>query len=254
MKNHLRGQVAALLLVLVGFLATYTLWPHMKPTELGFFYLAIAFSSWFFGRAAGITATVTSILLITYFFVAPRGSLNPEPEGWIRLAVFFTVSLFLSGASISRRNALDLASNEARRLRTVQQELALSELRWRTLAESLPNLVFTCRPDGACDYISAQWRDYTGIPEFKQVGYKWLNAIHSEDRDLVCQRWDSAIEARRTYDCDCRMRRFDGTYRWFKIRALPIRDVDGNVSRWVGTCTDIHEVSRDSSRLHTTAS
>jgi PAS domain S-box-containing protein len=121
--------------------------------------------------------------------------------------------------------------------------LTASERRYRTLAEALPQLVWTSRPDGQRDYFSRQWLEYTGIPTEEQLGLAWIDkVIHPEDRERVQARWLAAMEGRGDYDLELRIRRADGRYRWFKARATPVRDDDGRIARWFGTSTDITEI------------
>jgi PAS domain S-box-containing protein len=122
------------------------------------------------------------------------------------------------------------------------EALMASERRYRTLAEALPQLVWTSQPDGQRDYFSRQWVEYTGVPEEEQLGLAWLDkVVHPQDRDRVRERWMAAVEGRGEYDLELRIRRADGQYRWFKARATPVRD-DGRTVRWFGTCTDITDI------------
>jgi PAS domain S-box-containing protein len=125
-----------------------------------------------------------------------------------------------------------------------QEALQASELRWRTLAEALPNLVWTDLPDGQCDWLSSQWGKYTGIPEHELLGLHWLETLHPDDREPTLACWKAACEDRGVYDVEYRIRRHDGEYRWFKTRGVPIRDNEGKIVYWFGTCTDIEDVKR----------
>lgn len=139
------------------------------------------------------------------------------------------------GVSISLHDETERMAAE-RRLRE-------SELRFRTVTESLPQLVWTCDPDGNCNYFSKQWIDYTGVEETRQLGLAWLDlVIHPEDRERTREHWFGAVEGRHPYDIDYRIRGIDGTYRWFKTRGTPIRSSDGTITHWFGTCTDIQEI------------
>lgn len=131
-----------------------------------------------------------------------------------------------------------------------EQALRESEQRFRTLAESLPQLVWTCSPDGSCDYLSGQWVAYTGIPEERQLGLEWLSeVIHPDDRRRTLEAWMDAVEDNNPYDIEYRIRRFDGVYRWFKTRGTPVRDNRGRILRWFGTCTDIEDQRRTTEAL-----
>jgi len=114
-----------------------------------------------------------------------------------------------------------------------------SEHRWRSLTEALPQLVWTCTPDGSCDYLSAQWEKYTGVPTGEQLGFGWADALHPDDRAAALRSWADAVGGRGDYDVEFRLRRADGEYRWFKTRGVPVRGGAGDVVKWFGSCTDI---------------
>ncbi|MDB5340699.1 MAG: domain S-box protein [Planctomycetaceae bacterium] len=120
-----------------------------------------------------------------------------------------------------------------------EEELRESEHRWRSLNEALPQLVWTAMPDGTCDYFSTQWTQHTGIPESHLLGWQWLETLHPDDRETTRQFWLNSVAGLHDYDVEYRVRRLDGTYRWFKTRGVPIRDSDGGIFKWFGTCTDI---------------
>ena len=113
---------------------------------------------------------------------------------------------------------------------------------FRTFAESLPHLVWTCQGDGPCDYLGPQWVAYTGIPAQLQLGYGWLDQLHPDDVAPIKACWAAAVLAQAPFDTEFRIRRFDGTYRWFKTRAVPARDECGRIVKWFGTNTDIQDL------------
>jgi PAS domain S-box-containing protein len=111
--------------------------------------------------------------------------------------------------------------------------------RLQTMTEVIPQLIWTCLPDGRCDYLSPQWITFTGIPENEQLGVKWLEVVHPDDKDRVNKEWTGAIKGLNPYDVEYRIRRHDGEYRWFKTRGVPVRDSRGEITYWFGTSTDI---------------
>jgi PAS domain S-box-containing protein len=125
-----------------------------------------------------------------------------------------------------------------------EEALRESEQRYRELAETLPQLVWTCQPDGYCDYLSRQFCAYTGLSETEQLGYGWSRSVHPDDLDRVMAGWRVAVRASQVFDNEYRLRGADGVYRWFKSRGVPIRGADGRVVRWFGTCTDIDTQKR----------
>jgi PAS domain S-box-containing protein len=120
--------------------------------------------------------------------------------------------------------------------------LAESERRFRQVVESLPLLIWTCRPDGSCDYLSPQWLQYTGRPEPEQLGSGWLDQVHPTDREAAITAWQEAYRTGRNLLVEFRIRRSDGAYRWFRTSAVPMRGTDGAIVRWFGTNVDIHEI------------
>ena len=125
--------------------------------------------------------------------------------------------------------------------RETVEQLRESRARFKTLAESLPQMIWTCQRDGYCDYLSRQWLDYTGRSESQQVGAGWLEQVHPDDRVKVQMEWGRVVSSGDTYDLSFRIRRFDGIYRWFKTRAVPLRDPAGRILKWFGSNTDIED-------------
>ncbi len=123
----------------------------------------------------------------------------------------------------------------------IQTALADSEGRFRELVECLPQPIWTCLPEGECDYLSPQWMSYTGMPAAGQLGHGWTRQVHSEDRRMAIEQWQEAIARAQPFDSEFRRRRADGTYRWFHAHASPLRDNAGCLLRWLGTFTEIHD-------------
>ncbi len=133
--------------------------------------------------------------------------------------------------------------------RQAERLLAESESRFRDLTESLPQLVWTCRPDGFCDYLSRQWCEYTGRPEAGQLGYGWLEQIHPDDAPGLQRRWEESVATGLRMDVEFRIRGADGAYRWYATRAVPTHDADGRIVKWVGMNLDIEDRKRAEQQL-----
>jgi PAS domain S-box-containing protein len=123
-----------------------------------------------------------------------------------------------------------------------EEQIKDSEKRFRELIESLPQLFWTCRVDGPCDYLSKQWVEFTGIPEAEQLGYRWLEQLHPDDKDRTVSEWMEKVKTGNSFDIEFRIRRNDGVYHWFKTRAVPIQDAEGNIIKWFGSNTDINDI------------
>jgi PAS domain S-box-containing protein len=128
---------------------------------------------------------------------------------------------------------------------------------YRFLADIVPQLLWTADPSGAVDYCNARWIEYTGLEESASRGTGWLDAMHADDRPRAVQAWGDAVTHGVPFEVTVRMRRAaEGRYRWFLVRAFGLRDGGGEVVRWFGSCTDIHDQKRheDAERLLSEAS
>ncbi|AMD00511.1 EAL domain-containing protein [Halomonas chromatireducens] len=143
---------------------------------------------------------------------------------------------------------LVLAHDITDRLR-VEVALRDSEAEFRTLIESMPQIVWVTRPDGWHLQYNQSWFDFTGLTLEESLGHGWNPAFHPDDRPRAARRWQEAITMGNPYEIEYRLRRADGAYRWMLGRALPLRDSAGQIVKWFGTCTDIHELKRTEERL-----
>jgi PAS domain S-box-containing protein len=136
---------------------------------------------------------------------------------------------------VTERRAADFALRE-------------SEGRHRALSEALPQLVWTSGADGGCDYFNPQWEDYTGAPTQRHLGSGWLDVIHELDRVGLAAAWTASVARGTVFDSDARLRAANGSFRWFKMRSIPVRTADGTITKWFGTATEITELieARDS--------
>jgi len=116
-----------------------------------------------------------------------------------------------------------------------------SEAKFRTIANAMPQVVWSARPDGAHDYFNQQWYDFTGLPEGSTDGDGWSEVFHPDDRPLAWALWRHSLATGELYENQSRLRHHSGQYRWALARALPVRDDKGCITRWMGTCTDIHD-------------
>ncbi len=118
------------------------------------------------------------------------------------------------------------------------------ELSLRRLAEAIPQLVWTTRPDGHHDYFNPRGYEYTGLSEGATLGEDWRLPFHPDDLAEAGRRWQHALRTGEPYEVEYRCRRHDGVYRWFLGRAQPVRDAEGRIVQWFGTCTDIDDQKR----------
>jgi len=120
-----------------------------------------------------------------------------------------------------------------------------SEASFRQLADAMPQIVWAASPDGHVDYHNQRWYDYTGLTFEQSRDLGWQPVLHPDDLGNCLDRRSRAFKAGEAYEVEYRfLRAADGAYRWHLGRAMPIRDPDGRIVRWFGTCTDIDDYKR----------
>ena len=133
-----------------------------------------------------------------------------------------------------RRNDADEASNAF-------------EERLRLIIDTIPTIVWRKSPDGSADFLNRNFREYTGLSLEEGLGWGWMNAFHPDDR--LMEKWPAAMAAGKPFETEARLRQTDGQYRWFLIRAMPLRDERGNVVKWFGLTCDIEDLKRAEDRI-----
>jgi PAS domain S-box-containing protein len=122
-----------------------------------------------------------------------------------------------------------------------QEALRISEARFRQLADAVPQMVWVTRPDGYHEYFNRRWYEFTGVPEGSTDGEGWKDLFHPDEQERAAVKWRQALSTGEPYEVEYRLRHRSGEYRWTLGRALAVRDARGNIERWYGTCTDIHD-------------
>lgn len=128
-----------------------------------------------------------------------------------------------------------------RSIRRSDRELDAREAKFRVLADAMPQMVWSTLPDGFHDYYNARWYEYTGVEPGSTDGEGWNGMFHPDDQERAWSVWRHSLETGDPYEIEYRLRDARGEYRWTLGRALPIRDENGAITRWFGTCTDIHD-------------
>ncbi|MEY2552007.1 MAG: two-component system, sensor histidine kinase and response regulator [Verrucomicrobiota bacterium] len=122
--------------------------------------------------------------------------------------------------------------------------------RYNFLADTVPQIIWTARPDGRTDYYNKAWFDYTGLTLEETKDWGWGAVVHPDDLPACIDRWTLSCTTGNDYEIEYRFKRAsDGSYRWHLGRALPMRDELGEIVQWVGTCTDIDDAKRSKEKL-----
>ncbi|PYU32761.1 MAG: hypothetical protein DMG28_10525 [Acidobacteria bacterium] len=116
------------------------------------------------------------------------------------------------------------------------------EERLQLIIDTIPTIVWSKLPDGSADFLNQRFREYTGFSLVDGLGWGWMNAFHPEDRGT--EEWRADLAAGKPFEKEVRLRRNDGEYRWFLLRAVPLRDEHGNIVKWYGLTCDIEDQKR----------
>ena len=122
--------------------------------------------------------------------------------------------------------------------------LRQSDAGFRLLADTMPQMVWSTLPDGFHDYYNVRWYEFTGMPEGSTDGEAWNGMFHPDDQERARAKWRHSLASGEPYEVEYRLRHHSGAYRWTIGRALPLRDAEGRILRWIGTCTDIDDAKR----------
>ncbi|WP_448265053.1 ATP-binding protein [Nostoc sp. DSM 114159] len=216
---------------------------------------------WVSGFLKAVTATISVITALKLVPLVPQALAFPSPtqleqanqELQTQIAERLSVEEELRKYQNHLEEMVAVRTNEITQTNEqLQQEilerqrileiLRQSEERYRYLAEAIPQLVWTTKPNGECDYFNQNWCEYTGLTLEQSLGSGWLAALHPDDVQRADKVWSDAVKNSTIYNNEYRFKRAaDGSYRWQLARGLPLKDEQGFVVKWFGTCTDIHE-------------
>jgi PAS domain S-box-containing protein len=143
------------------------------------------------------------------------------------------------------------AFQDITRQKTDEITLLESRRQFQVVANAIPQVIWTAGPDGIVDFVNKALFHYTGtpVPE-SRPGQEWLKAQHPDDRDQTMRRWEQAVATGSAHSTEFRMMRHDGKYRWHQVDAVPVRNDDGQIVKWCGTCIDIDDRVRLEKRSH----
>ena len=214
------------------------------------FFAAIMAGAWFGGIGPGSLAAILSILAVDYFLLPPSNRLTMGLGDLPFLITFAACALgaaWISSSLKQTQASLKQARDELEarveertaELRKSNEALRKNERELRLQTEVIAQQIWSALPDGSFEYCNERLLTYHGCTMEEMRGLGFAKFIHPDDRDRVLNAWREAVLGGSVYDLEARQRGRDGRYRWFLIRSLPMRDADGNITKWYGTNTDI---------------
>lgn len=134
-------------------------------------------------------------------------------------------------------------------LTETENNLLNSVRQFTFVTDFMPQIVWATQPDGSHDFYNRRWYEFTGLTYEESFGEGWARVLHPDDVERTTQVWQHSLDTGQLYEIEYRMRRHDGMYRWLLARALPMHNEQGDIIRWFGTCTDIHDQKLFSTEL-----
>src|SRR5215813_13729115 len=147
-------------------------------------------------------------------------------------ASLLVLALVVSAAFVDRLLAAEKAINAA---------VQTGETNFRNLTEAIPQMIWIARPDAHVEFFNRRWFEYTGLNSEQSQGLMWETIVHPDDLSACLYKWRQSQRTGEAYQVEYRLRRADGSYRWHLGRALAVRDETQQVTRWLGSCTDIDD-------------
>ena len=180
-----------------------------------------------------------------WFETYGKVALTGEPVRFVNEAKalegrWFDVYAFRVGGRDSRKVAV--LFNDITQRRASEETLRQIERSLRFIMDSMPQKIFTARPNGDIDYFNPQWTEFTGMSFEQMQDSGWTRFVHPDDLAEKTQHWRHAFETGEPFQSEHRFRRADGEYRWHFSRAVPMRDEAGRITMWVGSNTDVHDI------------
>jgi PAS domain S-box-containing protein len=130
-----------------------------------------------------------------------------------------------------------------------EEALRNSELQFRNLANSMPQLVWTATPDGRMDYFNRRVEEFQGFVKQPDGSWEWPKVVHPEDLQATVDAWQNAINSGRTHEIEHRLLQRNGSFKWFLSRTTPVYDQEGRVAKWYGTSTEIDSQKKTEAAL-----
>lgn len=247
----LMNLALAIIIPLIVGVLQFQLWQFLDPYPWFLFFPTVYLISRYLGFWEGIIASFVTVAIVWYGFITPQFSsdLHVVTSLYPTFAFLF-VSYFFCDAQrrlrlkqISLKDDFDvLQGQQDETLRLLRENLALDEIKFSQLANSIPQVVWVTTASGENIFFNDEWYVYTGLSIEESMGHGWNRPFHPDDQAVAWAAWQDAVKNNGRYSLECRLRRGDGEYRWWLIRGIPAFNTDHQIEKWFGTCTDIHDL------------
>jgi PAS domain S-box-containing protein len=180
-----------------------------------------------------VVLSLVAFACLIYFFAPSLLQLEvKDPEDVLELAAFLTASIIIAGLTAKVRRMAEAARPSP-----------------QALVDTIPALAWSALPDGSRDIHSQRWLEFTGLSAAEAAGDGWITVFHPDDRPRAMDKWRLALATGRPFEVEARGRSASGEYRWFMVRAEPLRDERGTIVKWYGSSTDIEDRKRATEAL-----
>ncbi len=225
------GIVLALALATLGRLALDPVIGKGLPYTV--YLLAVMALAWWRGPLAALVTAAGGLVIGTLLFL--------QAEPWTttvaRAMIYAAVAAALGWLAIH-------AGTQYRHAREEDIRLRQSEADFRHLAETVPQIIWVTDAQGTVTYMNSRWQTYTGVSAAQALGDGWASHVHPDDSAGVQQAFQASMATLQPLEYEIRLRMADEAYRWFAVRARPVRDTRGQVAAWYGSNTDVHDLKR----------
>lgn len=216
-------------------------WPARAHLTLGD--LALALASVRLGRRGEVGGLVAG---------SGRPDFPTDTERVLLEACASQATIALQQARLLRlqsRDAPDTGELESRGIANAIPGLLSSERQLKLIIDTIPALAWSARPDGGAEYFNQHYLDYVALAPERARDWGWAAAVHPDDLDGLAATWQAIRASGRPGEAEARLRRHDGVYRWFLMRASPLRDESGSIVQWYGVNTDVEDRRRAEAEL-----
>lgn len=248
LKKHvakLRFILAAVGPAAIALVIQSEFWGLISPFAWFLFCLTVFTSAWVGGVFSGIISTFLSTAIVWFYFLPATYQVSSEGSRLLSTTVFFGMGIIISVI----RGRLERANRQALISLQKEEQARRTDIKFRMLAETVPQIVWITDPGGLNIFFNQKWVDYTGMTMEESSGHGWNKPFHPDDQQRAWEAWRNAVKTGGVYSLECRLRRKDGTYHWWLIRGEALHDQNGKIVNWFGTCTDVEEIKQAEAAL-----